>query len=197
MAAYSLGYAEVSQEEHFRAGKAILSRVARQSKAEWVKDVTADPDYAARATSISSQIIIPLLSQDRLMGLVSLETDQSDQFSSAKFEFLQLMAARIAVAMDNARLFDRSQRQLDELQNLYEQVRALEQVKTDMIRVVSHDLRNPLTSITTSASLLQRSMQDEMSDRQRRFLERMNLAISQMKTLTTDVLSLEKIEQMA
>lgn len=193
---HSFGYPEPLDPEYFLDKPSVVLRVIRQKKAEWVQDVTTDPDYFDVLADTCSQITIPLVSQERLVGIINLETNQPEHFSAEMFEFVKLVAARIAVAIDNARLYDTSQQQLAEMQNLYEQISKLEQLKTDMVRIVSHDVRNELAVITTSMGLLARSLTGAIAENQQRYIRQINQSIEQIKALTTDVLSLERIERL-
>jgi PAS domain S-box-containing protein len=197
LSVYSVGYPEVLNEQYTLDNRSISARVAQRREAEWIQDVTTDPDYFMVLASTRSQITIPLVSQERLIGVVNLETDQPDTFNAEMFEFLKLIAVRIAIAIDNAQLYDNSQKQFVELQNLYDQVSLLEELKTDMVRIVSHDLSNLLSVVMTSVQLLQRSLGSKTSDTQRRYVEQLINSVLRMRTLTTDVLSLENIERLA
>jgi signal transduction histidine kinase len=109
------------------------------------------------------------------------------------FNFLKLVANRIGVAIENAQLYNIAQQQLEELQMLYSRVSSLEQLKSDMIRIAAHDLRNPLNVINTSIALIRR-----VTDEENRitYLDQLQSAANQMKRIISDILSLERIEQM-
>jgi PAS domain S-box-containing protein len=192
---HSIGYPEELNQYYSLDGRSIAARVARQRKAEWIKDVAADPDYFCVLADTCSQITIPLVSQERLVGIINLETNQPELFNSEMFEFLKLIGGRIAVAIDNAQLYATSQNQLTELQGLYEKVSQLEQIKTDMIRLAAHDLRNPLANILTRTYLLQKTLEDQLSPKQQGHIDIIVSSVKQMQTMITDFLSLERIEE--
>ena len=177
--------------------RSIFSRVARQKEAEWVEDVTKDPDYHELLRGGHSQITIPLLSQDRLVGIVVLETNRRDRFTNEIFEFLKLIASRVAVAIDNAQLYTTSQQHLTQLQDLYAQISKLEQLKTDMIRIASHDLRNPLSVFLTYMSLMKTTLGDQLGEKQKRYLQHMDNSINQMENIIAEFLSLDRVERIA
>jgi PAS domain S-box-containing protein len=195
MEIHSIGYPEELLPHNFLDKPSVAARVAQRHEAEWIKDVADDPDYFVVLADTCSQITIPLISQNRLMGIVNLETSQPDCFNDEKFEFLKLIAARIAVAIDNAELYDTSQKHLLELQSLYERISKLEQLKTDMIRIASHDLRGPLAAVTTGIYLLQKLLAGQLSEQQEKQFTAMDRAAKQMEAITTDFLSLERIEE--
>jgi signal transduction histidine kinase len=137
---------------------------------------------------------IPLLSQDRLMGVLFLESRRPERFTKEAFQLIQMIATRIAVAVDNAQLFTTTLQQLAELQDLYTQISRLEQLKTDMIRIAAHDLGNPLTSISGYIELLLESGLDE---RYRDYAQMIRDSATRMKKIIRDILSLQRIEELA
>jgi PAS domain S-box-containing protein len=176
--------------------KGILGRVIRNQQPELIADVFADPDYMALITKTKAKIVIPLISHEKVIGLLNLETPKPERFTQDTLEFAKLLAARIAVAVDNARLYSMLQDQLTELSGLYGQVKKLEQLKTDMIRIASHDLRNPLATIVGYLELL-RWDKDEMTPDHRDYIDSIGRATERMQKITSDILSLERIEETA
>ncbi|HEX2618792.1 MAG TPA: PAS domain-containing sensor histidine kinase [Phototrophicaceae bacterium] len=192
----AIGYpVAISKNGCIRNG--ITERVVRQQRAEMVLEVRSDPDYVVVMNATNALIAIPLVSQDNLLGVLQLETSRPDNFTGETFRFLQLITARIAVAIDNAGLYDTSRRQLDELKYLYTQVSNLEQMKTDMIRVAAHDLRNPLTNLALSTSILRRTLDPQIVGQYKDRLDDINRSIERMQNITTNILSLERINNAA
>lgn len=186
------GYSEKVGTDYFLEKRSIVARAAQAQRAEWVQQVAADSDYIPLRADTCSQMVFPLISQKRLVGIVNLETNQPDCFYTEMFEFLKLISARIAVAIDNAQLYESRQQQLIELQNLYEKISGLEQLKTDMIRLAAHDLRNPLSSILTKTYLLRKTVEPEA---RQPYIDEIDLAVGRMQTMITDFLSVERIEE--
>lgn len=134
---------------------------------------------------------MPLISNQQPIGVLLLETPsplEGDQLS-----FMQVLAARVAVAVDNARLYQISQQQLAELKSLYQRVSQLEQLKTDMIRMAAHDLRNPLNVVSGFAELMLDS--GTLQKREQNQAEHIYHAALRMQRMVTDILSLERIER--
>lgn len=175
----------------------IVGRVLRTQQPELVTDVTDDPDYVDHVPDTRAQITIPLLSRDRLIGTINVQTSKPELFTRRNFDFLKLLAARIAASIDNAALYQTSQSQLDELRGLYQQVSALERLKTDMIRIASHDLRNPLGVISGYIQMLEWDLEAQMTDRRREQLKMIKESTARIDKITKDILTLERIEGMA
>lgn len=166
----------------------IVGRALRTHQAQLVPDVSQDPDFVRLIKETQAQISIPLVSQDRLVGILNLETRNPRRFNDETFEFLKLLAARIATSVDNARLYDQSQNQL-------EQLRQLEQLKTDMIRIATHDLRTPLSNIMGYAYLL-RQVLTEIDPDTCQYIDAIEHSAERMRGITDDILSLERVESM-
>jgi PAS domain S-box-containing protein len=169
-----------------------VGHVIRDPKPLLVTDFGGDTIRQRPATR--AQMVIPLTSRSRLIGVLNLETDRSDVFDDRTFESVQLMAGRISAAAENARLYGLSQMQLEEMKTLYDQVSQLEQLKTDMIRLASHDLRNPLSTIIGFLDLLHM----DRKNLQPRQLEAVTMSMElaeQMQNIIKDILSLERYQQ--
>ncbi len=202
------GFIGLAERDHVRLARAvgnftqqwmpldvgIVARVIRTQRAELVTDVSADPDYYADIPTTRAEIAIPLVAHSKLVGVLNLET-ASDRFTSQIFEFVQVLAARIATAIENARLYEALQARLDELSTLYTQVSNLEALKTDMIRVAAHDLRSPLAVVASYVELLAEDLEPVLEDQPRMYIDAIRQAITRMTQMTTDILSLERLHE--
>jgi PAS domain S-box-containing protein len=175
----------------------VVRRVLNSEAPEMVVDVRQDPDYVVDIPDTVSQIVLPLVSQDRFLGVIDLESADPDIFTPENFEVLKISAGRIAAALDNARLYLMSQTQVTELQELYEKVSGLESLKTEMIRVAAHDLRNPIGIIRGYLELLRLDALPRMTPQEGDYFESIVKMIDRMEGIIDDILSLERIEQMA
>ena len=180
--------------QRFPISRGVVGRALRESKPQLVTNVEDDPDYNPDLPSTRAQMAIPLRYRDRLIGVLNLETSKPERFRQESFTVLSLIAARMAAAVDFASLYQLSQQQLAELQKLYARVSELEQLKTDMIRIAAHDLRNPLSSIIGFTELLLTG-DDPLSNDQQEMIGLMRRAGRQMQSIITNILSLQRIEQ--
>ncbi len=171
----------------------IIGRVLRTGVGELIPNVDADPDYIRYIPSTRAQMAIPLAYRDRQIGILNLETSRPERFTPESFEFLSLVAGRIAISIDNAQLYNLLNDQFNSLQALYARVRDLEQTKTDMIRIAAHDLRNPLSMVIGYAELLEETA-TELTPAQLDFIRSIVRGGQKMKKIIADILSLERIE---
>ncbi|MCZ2098315.1 MAG: GAF domain-containing protein, partial [Anaerolineae bacterium] len=173
----------------------IVARVIRNQHAEMVADVMSDPDYIADLSTTRAEIAIPLIAHSKVVGVLNLETSAPERFTSEAFEFTQLLAARVASAIENARLYETMQTQLAELRGLYTQVSDLEQLKTHMIRVAAHDLRSPLSIVASYTELLNEDLAQYYNDMDGMYINAIRQAVARMTQMTSDILSLERIAE--
>jgi PAS domain S-box-containing protein len=190
-------YKELLTDTYPARNSGIVARVMRECQPILITDVSLDPDYVPVIPETKAQMTIPLISRDLLIGVVNLETTDAARFTPDVFQLIKLMTVRIAVALDNARLYQLAHKQLTELQTLYDKVSYLERLKTDMIRIAAHDLRNPIHLVNTYADLLQQDLSDVLDDQHKEFLKAIVRAGGQMLRITNNILSPERIEQNA
>jgi PAS domain S-box-containing protein len=196
-------YPDLEVNSVVKAQEGVMGRVIRNQKPELILDVASDPDYTPRLRDTRAMIVMPMLSQDHLVGAIKLETSRPHRFNPDVYQFAQLVAARIALAIDNAQLYTLVQRKLDETEKLYHETQALfqeksrlEQLKTDMIRIASHDLKNPL-SVIQGYIMLMRMEEARLDEDMRGFINDMERSAARMSKILQDILSLEKIDQRA
>ncbi|MDX2139266.1 MAG: PAS domain S-box protein [Chloroflexota bacterium] len=170
-----------------RIAEAIATRQAIVSSKGSRSDKKGPPRSKA-------QILLPLAYGDQVIGLVNLESSTRASFKDDDIKLAKSIAMRAAVALENARLYSLSQTQLITLRQLYDKVSALEQIKTDMIRIAAHDLRNPLTAVNGYLDLLTFDLNGKMSLRQHDYFNMIMQSMRTMQKIVLDILSLQRIE---
>ena len=98
-------------------GMGITGAAAQTRKVVRVKDTSKDPRYIALHPDIRSEVAMPLIVQDRVVGVMDLESDRVGFFTEEHVRTLSLLVPQIASAVENARLFDeltRRERRMDE-----------------------------------------------------------------------------------
>jgi PAS domain S-box-containing protein len=91
----------------------ITGWVARHGEPLSVGDVTKDPRYICLDQTVRSEVAIPLKRGEKVIGVLDLESPQTDAFSEADVRLLSLFANQLAIAIENARLYDATQRALE------------------------------------------------------------------------------------
>lgn len=96
----------------------IALRVARSGEAEIMPDLRLDEDYFAAPHNILSQLAVPVMREDRVIAVITLESKKADAFTDNHQDFLQKLANRAAVAIDNARLYTESVHEREKLSSI-------------------------------------------------------------------------------
>ncbi len=126
---FSIGHpAEVVRHLRIKVGEGIVGRAAQLRRAVRVNDVRQDSAYIQSMPSIRSELAVPLIVKNRLIGVLDLEASEPHFFTEQHQSLVELFAARMAMALDNARLYRRSVRQARTLQLLNEISRELSSV---------------------------------------------------------------------
>ena len=148
--------------------------------------------------SITYFLAVPLVSRYTLIGVLNVEDDRTGWFTDEMFDMVKLIASRIATAIDNAQLFRQTESQLKQLRDLYDQLSDLEQLKSDMIRIASHDLRNPLSAVQGYIQLMEMdlpSLPDDLRASFEDYVKQMSGSAKHMEEIINDILSLERIQE--
>lgn len=84
--------------EHTRIpiGAGICGRAARVKQTVTVDDVNADPEYIACSLETRSEIVVPIMRGDRVLGEIDIDSDLPAAFSQADKRFLEELAQLIA-----------------------------------------------------------------------------------------------------
>jgi signal transduction histidine kinase/ligand-binding sensor domain-containing protein len=148
-----------------------------------------------------SMIYLPLISQDRVLGVITIQSFKKNAYSDYHLGILQNLAAYTTVALENARLFEETQRARAAAE-------AAAAAKSAFLSSVSHELRTPLTSVLGFAKIIKKRLVEkifplvQIDDHKTQHLigqvaENLNVVVAEGERLTTlidNVLDLAKIE---
>lgn len=125
----TMGYLEPdvlsSTEQHpWPLERGMMGRAARTGEIQRADNLTPD-DENALMPGAKSQICVPLSMRGEILGVLSLMSTEAGVFGEANVSFLERLARRAAVALDNARLFRQSEQLADDMSILYSASRAI------------------------------------------------------------------------
>ncbi len=92
----------------------INGRAYRLRQGVYVPDVRQDPNYFLLISTTRSELVLPLMRGDRILGLLDLQSPQVDAFRDVDMGFLRALADQVAVALENARLYQEERRRSQE-----------------------------------------------------------------------------------
>jgi PAS domain S-box-containing protein len=104
--AASYGYAEEAVRPEIRVGQGVMGKVARDGRPILVTDVASLPDYVQGISNARSELDVPMLAREKLIGVFNVESPRPDAFREEDIVPLMTMAGQAAIAIENARLYD-------------------------------------------------------------------------------------------
>lgn len=141
-----------------------------------------------KRTQIHSALLVPILSQGRVMGAIELHHCHASapNWQSHQIELVEAIAIQIGVALTQAQAFAN-------LEDLNEQLAALDRTRSNLVAITGHELRTPLSTIQVCLESL--ASEPEMSPELRQVM--LNTALDdaeRMRKLIQDFLTLSQLE---
>jgi len=125
---FSLRYDERVQIDVLPLDKGITGAAARSRHSVLTRDTSTDPRYIESHAGIRSELAVPLIVKDRVIGVMDLESEHVAAFTEDHVRTLALIAPQIAIAIENARLYEEVERREKSIQQDLEAARQLQKV---------------------------------------------------------------------
>jgi sigma-B regulation protein RsbU (phosphoserine phosphatase) len=117
--AYSVGYpADVARTLRVKVGQGLVGAAVAEGQPLLVNDVSADPRYVEAVPGSHAELVVPLRRKGRVIGALNLLSDTLGQFTETDEAVLRQFAAHVAVAIENARLFEHEREHTSTLETL-------------------------------------------------------------------------------
>ena len=117
---FQIGHITQIERLHIPMGRGVVGQVALTRQPVLLNDVSASEFYVEVNPEVRSELAVPLIAKNRLIGVMDIESEQADYFRPEHLRLLTLTASRIAQAIENARLYARVSRQAQTLTVLNE-----------------------------------------------------------------------------
>jgi diguanylate cyclase (GGDEF)-like protein len=146
----------------------VTGRVARTAQAAFISDVQQDPDYHNVNSDSRTMISVPLLGRDGVLGVLNVEnTDSSTRLEITDLEMLTSLTGPVAIALENARLFELEQRRARDERIRSSVSNALVRLRTvgELCRAVVNEVASSLAY--THVCMLQLEQDDSRRHRSR------------------------------
>ncbi len=132
-------------------GKGITGLAARRRRAVQVTDVTADPRFSwvrgFDTAGLHAMLSMPLVWHDQVVGVLNVQTEAIRRFRRSEVDFLRTIAALLAGIVEKGRLQAEVEARLATLT-------ALDAARAELLSVVTHELRTPLSVVRVYVDLL-------------------------------------------
>ena len=126
---FAVGYPPgLAENLRIPIGQGITGTAAATGHSVRVGDVTQDPRYINAIDTVRSELAVPLMFRGTCIGVLDIQSRQPDYFTKNQQNILTLLASRLAIAIENARLFQKERAQGETLMVLTEVSREISSI---------------------------------------------------------------------
>lgn len=130
---YAVGHREeVVRNLSIPLGEGIVGTAAAHREPVLVADVHKDERYLTTSDIVRSELSVPMIARNRLVGVIDVQSTLTGAFSTQDKAMLRLISARVAAAIDNAQLYRRAERQ-------YRTIRTLSRISQEFSSILDID----------------------------------------------------------
>ena len=113
---FAIGYPrELAESLRIPMGQGITGTAAATGHSVRVSDTSKDPRYINAIASVRSELAVPLIVRGKCVGVLDIQSRHLDYFTRDQQNILTLLGSRLAIAIENARLFEKVKAQADTL----------------------------------------------------------------------------------
>ena len=125
---FQIGHTPETERRRFRIGEGIIGEAVARKEPVLINDVRTAKNYVSANEAVRSELAVPLIVKGRVIGVIDIESEEVGYFQEEQLRLLELTASRVAVAIENARLYTRVSRQAQTLAVLTEISRDLSSI---------------------------------------------------------------------
>ncbi len=129
---FQIGHNQETERLRIKIGQGITGQAVERSEPVLVNDVTTYPNYVNGHEAVRSELAVPLVAKNKIIGVIDIQAMERDFFTPEHGRLLKLVASRIAIAIENARLYTRVARQAQTL-------RILNEISRDLTSILNLD----------------------------------------------------------
>jgi len=179
----------------------VVGRAAREKRPLLIEDCSKDPDFIGDKEFIVSEIAVPLMRADEVIGMLNVEASRRRKLHMDDLRLLTLISDQIAVASERAGLYERLRNQTlqleelvaertAELESALEKAQQADKLKTQFVADVSHELRTPLTNIQLYLELLEMGSENKSSE----YMSTLHRETERLTTLIESLLAISRLD---
>ncbi len=124
---YQISFDQI--EPRLRLGEGFIGYVAQTGKSLICPDVSKDDRYFSARKRTNSELVTPIISNDKVIGVFDLESDKFDAYSQDDLSILEMLASQVAIIIEKAELYE----QLVEKKRIQAQLEIAREVQLELL----------------------------------------------------------------
>ena len=187
----------IQEDKLTRVAPGLITQVVIEQRPVFSEDIQLDGrfplDPLAQQYGWRAALGLPMYLEREFVGTVSVYFHEVRAFDPTLMQVLQILANQAAVALDNARRFQRERQTIEMLQRANLELQEADRMKSEFLTNMSHELRTPLNAIIGFSEIIRTT--PELSEAERNeFAETIHSSGRQLLTLINDILDLTHIQ---
>jgi signal transduction histidine kinase len=164
----------------------LTGRAVRTGKMVLVNNTASDPEYISVFEEVQSEIVMPIRIGETVVGILDLQSDRLNAFDDSDLLILETLAHAVGTALQNADSYQR-------LERINAKLAQIAQQKDEIVQIVAHDFRSPLTVIRGYMDFLLKKA-DWKDERQKEIMETVSLQAQRLQKLAEATLKASRLD---
>ncbi len=145
----------------------IMARVVSTGQSEYIPDIKNSmlkkKNIILKSANPTSAFVVPLITRSKVIGIIATDAVDEDGIPRKTRETLEIFAPQIAIAIENAKLYNRLIEQMEELKRSQALLSRAEKLSFlgNMAARLAHEIKNPMTAIGAFIQMLPQKYDDE------------------------------------
>ncbi len=190
---------DIFEDLEIKKGTGMSWLAIEEKKPVVIEDFFSDrkinnrPYHVIKREGLVSFIAVPFFSgKGEPLGVLFVANRRKTKFTEEQIETLTTLASQTTVAIEHAKLYHDLKEVHEKLQQAYNELKSLDELKRNIIANVSHELQTPLTIVK---GVLQLLMMEEEKENNRELLKLALSALYRQKNIIMDLIKVAEIEK--